>query len=82
MLCVAYLALISGAMGFGLWIWTQQTLTAVESGAINNMMIIEIAIMDVLFFGRALGAFQWVGILCVFWGINMLQMSGYSKTKS
>lgn len=81
-LCVAYLALISGAMGFGLWVWTQQTLTAVESGAINNMMIIEIAMMDVLFFGRALGIFQWVGILCVFWGINMLQMSGYCKTKS
>jgi len=81
-LCVAYLALISGAMGFGLWVWTQQTLTAVESGAINNMMIIEIAMMDVLFFGRALGTFQWVGILCVFWGINMLQMSGYCKTKS
>jgi len=54
-LYVGYLAFISGAMGFGLWIWSQQTLTAVQSGAINNAMIIEIAVMDVLFFGRALG---------------------------
>lgn len=74
-LCVAYLAFISGAMGFGLWIWSQQTLTAVQSGAINNAMIIEIAAMDVLFFGRALGLWQWAGILIVFISINLLQMN-------
>lgn len=75
-LCVAYLALISGAMGFGLWIWSQQTLTAVESGAINNAMIIEIAVMDVLFFSRVLGLWQWLGILVVFLAINLLQING------
>lgn len=74
-LCVGYLAFISGAMGFGLWIWSQQTLTAVQSGAINNAMIIEIAVMDVLFFGRALGLWQWIGILIVFISINLLQMN-------
>ena len=74
-LCVAYLAFISGAMGFGLWIWSQQTLTAVQSGAINNAMIIEIAMMDVLFFRRALGIWQWAGILIVFASINLLQMN-------
>lgn len=74
-LCVGYLAFISGAMGFGLWIWSQQTLTAVQSGAINNAMIIEIAVMDVLFFGRALGLWQWMGILIVFISINLLQMN-------
>lgn len=75
MLCVAYLAFISGAMGFGLWIWSQQTLTAVQSGAINNAMIIEIAMMDVLFFRRALGLWQWAGILIVFISINLLQIN-------
>lgn len=79
MLCVAYLAFISGAMGFGLWVWTQQTLTAVESGAINNAMIIEIAIMDVLFFKRVLGIWQWAGILLVFLAINLLQLSRPAK---
>lgn len=71
--CVAYLALISGALGFGLWIWTQQTLTAVESGAINNLMIVEIALMDVLFFGRIIAPAQWLGILLVFAAIQLLQ---------
>lgn len=74
-LCVAYLAFISGAMGFGLWIWSQQILTAVQSGAINNAMIIEIAAMDVIFFGRALGLWKWAGILIVFISINLLQMN-------
>lgn len=71
--CVAYLALISGALGFGLWIWSQQTLTAVESGAINNLMIVEIALMDVLFFGRSIAPAQWLGILLVFAAIQLLQ---------
>ena len=77
--CVAYLALGSGATGFGLWVWSQQTLTAVESGAINNLMIIEIAIMDVLFFSRVLTAWQWAGILIVFAAINLLQFNGKKK---
>lgn len=73
--CICYLAFISGATGFGLWVWSQQTLTAVESGAINNLMIIEIALMDVLFFGRVLGTWQWAGILVVFLAINLLQFN-------
>ena len=77
--CVAYLAFISGAMGFGLWVWSQQTLTAVESGAINNLMIIEIAVMDVLFFARVLGVWQWIGILIVFVAINLLQIQPKRK---
>lgn len=72
--CVAYLALISGALGFGLWIWSQQTLTAVENGAINNLMIVEIALMDVLFFGRSIAPAQWLGILLVFAAIQLLQI--------
>ena len=77
--CIFYLAFISGATGFGLWVWSQQTLTAVQSGAINNLMIIEIAVMDVLFFSRVLGAWQWAGILVVFIAINLLQLNGKPK---
>lgn len=74
MLCVAYLAFISGALGFALWVYSQQALTAVESGAINNAMLIEIAVLDVLFFGRALGPWQWMGIAAVFAAITLLQI--------
>lgn len=73
-LCVGYLAFISGALGFALWVFSQQSLTAVESGAINNAMLIEIAVLDVLFFGRALGPWQWAGIAAVFAAITLLQI--------
>lgn len=77
--CILYLAFGSGATGFGLWVWSQQTLTAVESGAINNLMIIEIALMDVIFFSRVLGTWQWAGILIVFLAINLLQIKKGEK---
>ena len=73
-LCVGYLAFISGALGFALWVFSQQSLTAVESGAINNAMLIEIAVLDVLFFGRALGPWQVAGIAAVFAAITLLQI--------
>ena len=80
--CICYLAFGSGATGFGLWVWSQQTLTAVESGAINNLMIIEIALMDVIFFSRVLGAWQWAGILIVFLAINLLQIKKLDAKKA
>ena len=73
-LCIGYLAFISGALGFSMWVLSQQTLTAVESGAINNAMLIEIAALDVIFFGRALGPWQWIGIVAVFVAITLLQI--------
>lgn len=73
-LCVAYLAFISGALGFALWVYSQQSLTAVESGAVNNAMLIEIAVLDVLFFGRTLGIWLWAGIAAVFAAITLIQM--------
>lgn len=79
--CVGYLAFISGALGFSLWVWSQQTLTAVESGAVNNAMLLEIAAMDVLFFGRELGAWQWTGIAVVFAAITLLQIKGKADKK-
>lgn len=45
-----------------------------ESGAINNAMLIEIAALDVIFFGRALGPWQWIGIVAVFVAITLLQI--------
>lgn len=79
-LCVGYLAFISGALGFALWVYSQQALTAVESGAINNAMLIEIAILDVLFFGRELGLWQWAGIAAVFAAITLLQIKRTQNT--
>lgn len=78
-LCVLYLAAASGALGFSLWVWSQQHISAVQSGCINNVMIIEIAVLDVLFFGRQLSIVQAVGILLTFAAILMVQ---YNKQRA
>ena len=41
--------------------------------------IIEIALLDVLFFARQLNGWQWAGILIVFVAINLLQINSKRK---
>lgn len=70
--CVVYLVVFSGALGFSLWVYSQQRLTAMESGCVNNAMLIEIALLDVICFGRVLGLWQWIGIGTVFVAITVM----------
>lgn len=79
LLLLLYLVVISGAIGFSFWIWSQQYLNAVESGCINNGMLAEIAILDVLCFGRVLSVAQWSGILLVLVGILWVQFRKQTK---
>ena len=73
MLILLYLGLISGALGFYLWTWSQKELTAFERSNINNLMLIEIALMDFLFFQRSFSAIQIVAIVVVFGSILFIQ---------
>ena len=72
-LMLGYLSGVSGALGFFLWTKSQQALTAFESSGINNLMLIEIALMDFLFFGRAFSALQLGAIAIVFGAIIWIQ---------
>lgn len=72
-LSAAYLIFISGALGFSMWVWSQQHISAVRSGSINSAMLIEIALLDVIILNRKLLAIQWVGIVVVFVAIVWLQ---------
>lgn len=72
-LILAYLSLISGALGFSLWTHSQMHLTAFESSGVNNLMLVEIALLDCLVFKRALDVWQIVAILCVFGAIVSIQ---------
>jgi drug/metabolite transporter (DMT)-like permease len=72
-LILAYLSLVSGALGFTLWTKSQKELTAFESSSINNLMLIEIALMDFIFFGRSFSAIQIVAVLVVFGSIILIQ---------
>lgn len=73
LLILAYLSLVSGALGFCLWTWSQKELTAFESSSVNNLMLIEIALMDFLFFRRSFSAIQIAAILVVFGSVLLIQ---------
>ncbi len=72
-LILLYLSGVSGALGFWLWTYSQAELTAFESSGINNLMLVEIALMDGLFFGRAFSALQLAAIALVFVTILSMQ---------
>ena len=55
-LILCYLSGLSGALGFYLWTRSQASLTAFESSGINNLMLVEIALMDFFVFHRSFSA--------------------------
>lgn len=82
LLILLYLSLISGALGFTLWTKSQKELTAFESSSVNNLMLIEIALMDFLFFHRAFSALQILAIVIVFASILFIQWKKPFRTSS
>jgi drug/metabolite transporter (DMT)-like permease len=79
MLILLYLGGVSGALGFYLWTRSQAALTAFESSGINNLMLIEIALMDFLVFHRAFSALQLAAILVVFGSVVWIQSGKAAK---
>lgn len=77
-LIILYLAIVNGGTAFYMRTWSQKYLTTFESSSITNLMIIEIAIMDFIFFRQNLNTNQIVAILIVFVTIVSIQ---FSKTK-
>lgn len=67
------LAAVNTAFAFTIWNLTLRTLTAAESGVINNAMLIEIAVLAWIFLGEALSAWQIVGLLVALAGTVMVQ---------
>lgn len=81
MLILAYLSLVSGALGFTLWTRSQAYLTAFESSGINNLMLLEIALLDVLVFRRVFDGWQLAAIALVFGAIVAIQTRRAPKSK-
>lgn len=78
LLILAYLSCISGALGFSLWTRSQSVLTAFESSGINNLMLIEIALMDFFVFHRSFSVLQILAILVVFGSIVSIPVKSAS----
>ncbi|MDD4081284.1 MAG: DMT family transporter [Eubacteriales bacterium] len=73
LLILAYLSGVSGALGFYLWTTSQSGLSAFESSSINNLMMIEIALLDLVVFGRSFSAVQAAAVLLVFCSVLFIQ---------
>lgn len=72
---VAWLAVVNTAFAFTLWNHTLGTLTAVESSVINNTMVVQIAVLAVVFLGETLTIGQVLGLLAAGAGAVVVQIA-------
>lgn len=75
LLIIGWLALVNTALAFTLWNHTLRTLTAVESSVVNNMMLIQIAVLAWVFLGEALSAVEITGLALALVGILAVQLA-------
>jgi drug/metabolite transporter (DMT)-like permease len=72
-LIIVWLAGINTALAFTLWNLSLRRLSALESSAINNSMLIQIAVLAWIFLDEPLGFREAIGILLVTVGILLTQ---------
>lgn len=70
---IGWLAVVNTALAFTMWNHSLRHLGATESAAINNTMLIQIAVLAWIFLGETPSAIQVVGILAVTAGISLAQ---------
>lgn len=75
---IVWLAVINTAFAFTLWNHTLRTLSAMESGIINNTMLIQIAVLAWIFLGERVTWLEAAGMLVVVIAVIMVQ---WRKTK-
>lgn len=66
---VAWMAVFNTALAFTWWNESLRHLSATESSAVNNLMLLEIAALAWLLLGEAPGVVQWVGMALVTLGV-------------
>ena len=74
-LIIGWLALVNTALAFTLWNQSLRTLTAVESSVINNLMLVQIAVLAWIFLGEALNAVEILGLGLALAGILVVQLA-------
>lgn len=72
-LIIGWLAVVNTALAFTLWNLSLQRLSAIESAAVNNTMLIQIAVLAWVFLDEPLGVREVTGILLVTAGIFFTQ---------
>jgi drug/metabolite transporter (DMT)-like permease len=72
---IVWLATVNTAFAFTLWNHTLRTLTAAQSGVINNTMLIQIAVLAWIFLGERLSSVQILGLAVAAIGTVLVQAS-------
>jgi len=73
---IAWLAVFNTALAFTLWNYSLRRLSALESSAINNTMLIQIALLAWIFLREPLGSGEIAGIVLVSLGVLLVQTRG------
>ncbi len=80
-LIVAWLAVVNTALAFTMWNWSLRHLSATASAAINNTMLIQIAVLSWMFLGERPSLVQWVGMVAVIAGVVLATVTNSSRTE-
>ncbi len=73
---VLWLGVVNTAAAFFLWNHALQRVEAFEISILQNTMLIQIAILSVIFLGEKLTAQKMLGMAAVFVGVLIVQLSG------
>jgi len=73
---VLWLGVVNTAAAFFLWNHALQRVEAFEISILQNTMLIQIAILSVIFLGEKLTASKMLGMAAVFVGVLIVQLSG------
>ncbi|MEK8131826.1 DMT family transporter [Paenibacillus filicis] len=74
LLILLWLGPVNGAVGFTLWAWSQKHLRAYESSLLNNMMLLEVAALDIVMLGRSITGLQAFALVLVGGAILAVQV--------
>lgn len=76
---IGWLAVVNTAVAFTLWNKSLRHLSAVESAAINNTMLVQIAALGWIFLNEPPGALGVIGVLVVSLGVFLTQPTTTSR---
>lgn len=75
LIILLWLGSINGALAFYLWTWTQKNLRAYESSVLNNLVLLQVAILDVTVLGLRLSWLQMVALLLLLLSVGYVQLA-------
>lgn len=73
LLYLGWLAVVNTAFSFTLWTHTQKVLSPFETSALNNTMLVQIALLSWLLLGEPLGGLRLPGVVLVTVGTMLVQ---------